>query len=122
MASSVLVVPKAGENSNLGNISLQLSLLFEAASKGLLLFFFFSLIAAMMLSYRAWLRVGPQHVNEWSIASKAGSQDHLRLELWYPSSPDVRTEKCGAESWWGNTPGGQNRINLDDKNADASCH
>ena len=76
----------------------------------------------MMLSYRAWLRVGPQHVNEWSIASKAGSQDHLRLELWYPSSPDVRTEKCGAESWWGNTPGGQNRINLDDKNADASCH
>ena len=72
MASSVLVVPKAGENSNLGNISLQLSLLFEAASKGLLLFFFFSLIAAMMLSYRAWLRVGPQHVNEWSIASKAG--------------------------------------------------
>ena len=121
MPSSVLVVPKAGENSNLGNISLQLSLLFEAASKGLLLFFF-SLIAAMMLSYRAWLRVGPQHVNEWSIASKAGSQDHLRLELWYPSSPDVRTEKCGAESWWGNTPGGQNRINLDDKNADASCH
>ena len=38
MASSVLVVPKAGENSNLGNISLQLSLLFEAASKGLLFF------------------------------------------------------------------------------------
>lgn len=75
----------------------------------------------MMLSYRAWPRVSPQHVNEWSIASKA-SKDHLRLELWYPSSPDVTTEKCGAESWWGNTPGGQNRINLDDKNADASCH
>ena len=58
-------------------------------------------------------------MNEWSIASKA-SKDHLRLELWYPSSPDVTTEKCGAESWWGNTPGGQNRINLDDKNADGA--
>ena len=96
MASSVLIVPKAGENSNLGNISLQLSLLFEAVSKDH--FFFFPLIISMMLSYRAWLRVGPQHVNEWSIASKAGSQDHLRLKLWYPSSPDVTTEKCGAES------------------------
>lgn len=92
MASSVLVVPKAGENSNSGNISLQLSLLFEAVSKD---HFFFFLIASMMLSYRAWLRVGPQHVNEWSIASKAGSQDHLRLELWYPSSPDVTTESVG---------------------------
>ena len=40
MASSVLIVPKAGENSNLGNISLQLSLLFEAVSKDH--FFFFS--------------------------------------------------------------------------------
>lgn len=40
MASSVLVVPEAGENSNLGNSSLQLSLLFEAVSKGLIFFFF----------------------------------------------------------------------------------
>lgn len=63
-------------------------------SKGLIFFFFF--IAVMMLSYRAWIRVGPQHMNEWSIASKAGNQDHLRLGLWYPSSPDITTEKCGA--------------------------
>ena len=41
MASSVLVVPEAGENSNLGDNSLQLSLLFEAVSKGLFFFFFF---------------------------------------------------------------------------------
>lgn len=42
MASSVLVVPEAGENSNLGNNSLQLSLLFEAVSKGLFFFFLHS--------------------------------------------------------------------------------
>lgn len=50
MASSVLVVPKAGENSNSGNISLQLSLLFEAVSKDHFFFFPHSLDDAFLQS------------------------------------------------------------------------